>query len=89
MVQGGVDGVEMTHFLHPHDQEGRAKITSETSNIAERVWHYLGRRRVQIYVFVTYPTGSVNTLNLNTVTGHHHINKANKTICVFGRDEER
>ena len=23
MVQGGVDGVEMTHFLHPHDQEGR------------------------------------------------------------------
>ena len=22
MVQGGVDGVEMTHFLHPHDQEG-------------------------------------------------------------------
>ena len=24
MVQGGVDGVEMTHFLHPHDQEGGA-----------------------------------------------------------------
>ena len=23
MVQGGVDGVEMTHFLHPHDQEGQ------------------------------------------------------------------
>ena len=26
MVQGGVDGVEMTHFLHPHDQEGNIAV---------------------------------------------------------------
>ena len=26
MVQGGVDGVEMTHFLHPHDQEGLSEV---------------------------------------------------------------
>ena len=38
MVQGGVDGVEMTHFLHPHDQEGKRE-SEWASSVRERTCH--------------------------------------------------
>ena len=63
----------------------RAKLTMDTLNIAERVWHALGRRRVQ--TLVIYPTKSVNISNI-IVTVHHHIHSTNQTLCVFGREWE-
>ena len=63
----------------------KAKITMETSNIAERVWHALGRRRVKI--FVINPTESEYISNI--VIGHHHIHKADQTLSIFGRDGKR
>ena len=37
MVQGGVDGVEMTHFLHPHDQEGNVEDANGDEEVADSV----------------------------------------------------